>query len=66
MSFSRNILFALAACALAACSGQTPPSSFSNDVRTSSGIGATGSAGPQGGAGGAPSGAGTLSTTRVP
>ncbi len=65
MSISRSLLFAIAACALAACSGSTPPSSFSNDVRTSSGIGATGSAGPQGGPGGVPASTGNISTTRV-
>ncbi len=65
MSLSQMAALALVTMGLAACSGPTPPSSFSNAVRTGSGIGSTGSAGPGGGAGGAPSNTGAVTTTTV-
>ncbi len=65
MPLSQMATLALVTMSLAACSGPVPPSSFSNAVRTGSGIGSTGSAGPGGGAGGAPTSTGPISTTTV-
>ncbi len=64
MSLSRILLFAVTACGLAACAS-APPSSFSNAVRTDSGINATGAAGTAGGSGAAAPGAGSVTTTPV-
>jgi hypothetical protein len=65
MSVLRYTILAALALGLAACANSAPPSSFSNSVRTDSGLSATGAAGPQGGAGSPSPGAGSVGTTPV-
>ena len=61
----RWLLLHAALLGLGAC-GASPPSGFSNAVRTDSGIAATGQSGDDGGSAGAAPGSGVLSRTTVP
>ena len=65
MFLPRTMLLVGTGLVLAACTGSAPPSPFSNAVKTDSGLAATGSAGPNGGAGAPPSNSGGVTTTNV-